>query len=83
VRPITSRHHSSSSLKSLRNPLLIAIPDLHVLLHRLKFQISDLCILAIKDLGEFFNCWTSSFAVEELDEDKFDEDPNLRACVIK
>lgn len=35
------------------------------------------CLLAIEDLGQLFKSRATSFNVEEVDEEKLDEDPNL------
>lgn len=46
-----------------------------LLLHLVQVDMSNGAV-SIKDLGEFLEGGTFGFDVEEVDEDKFDEDPD-------
>jgi hypothetical protein len=49
---------------------------LYFLLDLVDVQVSDLCILSVENLGEFFKGWASGLDIEEVDECEFDEDPD-------
>jgi hypothetical protein len=63
----------------LNCPLLIqrSILIARLLLDLVHVQVGDLSGLPIEDLGEFLKRWASGLNVEEVDECKFDEDPDL------
>jgi hypothetical protein len=50
-------------------------------LHLLKIDMRNFSLVAIKDLGNFFESRAAGFNVEEEDEDEFEEDPDLASNV--
>lgn len=51
--------------------------DVNLLLDLLQINMCDSSIFTIEDLSQFLESGTTGLNVEEVNKDKFDEDPNL------
>lgn len=75
---------SSDSLSCTSNPLhqarspFIVVPSVKLLLNLVQIDMSDLGVLAVKNLGQLFQGRALGFDVEEVDEEELDEDPDLK-----
>ena len=60
------------------NSIILLVTRGHdVLLNLVKVDVGNLSLLAIEDLSNLLESWTTSLNVEDSDEDEFEEDPAL------
>lgn len=48
-----------------------------LLLDLVNINVRDFGVLSIEDLGQFLKSWATGLDVEEVDEEEFQEDPDL------
>lgn len=54
--------------------------NVDIFLNFMQINMCHSCVLAVEDLGQLFKSRATSFNVEEVDEQKLDEDPDLTKC---
>ena len=55
----------------------LLLSNVNLLFNLLEVNICDISIFTIEDLSQFLESGTTGLNVEEVNEDKFDKDPNL------
>lgn len=78
VIPIKQKHlgnKKKSTPPIMAGPSVIIIADIFPDFGQI--NMGHGCFLAIEDLGQLFKSRATSLNIEEVDEEKFDEDPDL------
>lgn len=52
-------------------------PNVNIFLNFAQINMGHGGVITIEDLGQLFECRSTGFNVEEVDEEKLDEDPDL------